>query len=263
MLHNARSKYHRAAIARLDRKVQAMIDQRRRDPGMTDDLLARLLHARDAEDASFTGMSDRQVRDEAVTLFIAGHETTATALAWSFYLLARNPEWRARVQAEVDALPPGPIEFKSASKLDVTLRVFKETMRLYPPVDIIARRNLEAVTIGDIALEAKSIVFISPWIVHRHEATWPDAERFDPDRFLKPPARSAWLPFSAGPRVCIGNHFAMLEGPIVLATMMRAARFEIDASRTVEPDAFATLRPRGGIPAVVQLTRGQSARATA
>lgn len=257
VLEGARAPEHRAAIARLDRKVMEMIAERRRTPGQRGDLLARLLSARDAEDASFAGMTDKQVRDEAVTLFVAGHETTATSLAWSFYLLARHPEWRAKVQAEVDALPPGPIEFAQAARLDVTLRVFKEAMRIYPPVEVLARRSLEAVTIGDVRLPPGSIVFVSPWIVHRHAPTWPDPERFDPDRFL-PAAeaarpRSAWLPFGAGPRVCLGNHFAMLEGPIVLATLMRAARFEIDATRTIEPATFATLRPKGGVPAVVRL----------
>jgi len=257
VLPKARGAAHQAAIARLDRKVMEMIAERRREPGQRDDLLARLLTARDAEDASFAGMNDKQVRDEAVTLFIAGHETTATSLAWSFYLLARHPEWRAKVQAEVDALPPGPIEFAQAAKLDVTLRVFKEAMRLYPPVEVIARRSLEPVTVGGVTLPERSIVFVSPWIVHRHADTWPDPERFDPDRFLpaneaKRP-KSAWLPFGAGPRVCIGNHFAMLEGPIVMATLMRAARFEIDEKRTIEPETFATLRPKGGVPAVVRV----------
>lgn len=255
LLKNARAQYHRDAIARLDRKVHEMIAARRASPGQHDDLLGRLLTARDAEDASFKGMSDQQVRDEAITLFIAGHETTATSLAWSFYLLARHPEWRARVQAEVDALPRGPIDFASASKLDVTLRVFKEAMRLYPPIEILARRSIEPVQIGDVELEKNRILFVLPWNVHRHPPTWPDPERFNPDRFLKPPPRGAWLPLSAGPRVCIGNHFAMLEGPIVLATLMRAARFEIDPARTIEPEMFATLRPAGGVPAVVRVLR--------
>jgi len=255
MLDQARARYHKDAIAKLDRKVQQMIEERRRKPGASDDLLARLLTARDAEDASFKGMSDRQVRDEALTLFIAGHETTATSLAWTFYLLAKHPEWRARVQAEVDALPQGPIDFAHAAKLDVTLRCFKEAMRLYPPVEVLARRTIEPTTLGDVELPARSILFISPWIVHRDRDAFPDPERFDPDRFTRPLPRSAWLPFGAGPRVCIGNHFAMLEGPIVLATMMRAARFEIDATRTIEPETFATLRPKGGVPAVVRTRR--------
>ncbi len=257
LLKGARSPALRAAIGRLDRRMQRMIDERRAAPGRRDDLLARLLAARDAEDASFAGMSDRQLRDEAVTLFVAGHETTATALAWAFYLLARAPAWRERVQAEVDALPPGPLSFESAARLELTLRVFKEAMRLYPPVEILGRRSLEPVAIGGVALPVGAITFVSPWVMHRHEPTWPDPERFDPDRFL-PEAearrpRSAWLPFGAGPRVCIGNHFAALEGPIVLATLMRAARFEIDAAREIEPEAFATLRPKGGVPATVRL----------
>ncbi|HEU4536605.1 MAG TPA: cytochrome P450, partial [Polyangiaceae bacterium] len=241
------------AVVRVERTIQRMIDERRADPG-----------ARDAEDASFAGMSDRQLRDEVITLFVAGHETTAAALAWAFYLLARAPAWRDRVQAEVDALPPGPIGFEAAAKLAVTARVFKETLRLYPPLDMLARRSLEPFAVGGVAVPAGTIAFVSPWIVHRHEPTWPDPERFDPDRFL-PEAearrpRGAFLPFGAGPRVCIGNHFALLEGPIVLATLMRAARFEIDGARPVEPEAFATLRPRGGVPAIVRLRTGPLAR---
>ncbi|HEU4408271.1 MAG TPA: cytochrome P450 [Polyangiaceae bacterium] len=267
LLQGARSPELRAAIDRLDRRIQRMIDERRAAPGERDDLLARLLSARDAEDASFAGMSDRQLRDEAVTLFVAGHETTATALAWAFYLLARDPAARDRVQAEADALPPGPVTFEGAASLGATTRVFKEAMRLYPPVEFLARRALEPVTVGDLAVPAGTIVFVSPWVVHRHEPTWPDPERFDPDRFspeaeAKRP-KGAWLPFGAGPRVCIGNHFAMLEGPIVLATLMRGARFEIDASRTIEPETFATLRPKGGVPAVVRLRSAPPARATA
>jgi cytochrome P450 len=266
LLPGARSSGLRAAIARIDRKIQALIEERRAPSARPRrDLLARLLAARDGDDPSFRGMSDKQIRDEAVTLFLAGHETTATSLAWTFYLLARNPEWRARVQAEIDALPEGPLDFAKASRLDVTLRVFKEAMRLYPPVEVLARRAIEPVRIGPLKVPARGIVFTSPWIVHRDPQTWPDPERFDPDRFL-PAAearrpRSAWLPFGAGPRVCIGNHFAMLEGPIVLATLMRAARFEIDANRTIEPEAFATLRPRGGVPATVRIRTQEGANA--
>jgi cytochrome P450 len=257
LLPGSRSPELRGAIARLDRLVQRMIDERRAAPGRADDLLARLLGARDAEDASFAGMSDRQLRDEAVTLFVAGHETTATALAWTFYLLARAPAWRDRVRAEVDALPPGPLSAESVAALDVTPRVFKEAMRLYPPVEVLARRSLEPVALGGVSLPAGAIVFVSPYVVHRHEGAWPAPERFDPDRFL-PEAearrpKGAWLPFGAGPRVCIGNHFAMLEGPLVLATLLRAAEFEIDPDLTIEPETFATLRPKGGVPAVVRL----------
>ena len=201
-------------------------------------------------------MSDRQVRDEATTLFVAGHETTANALAWVFYLLAKNPEAQARAQAEADAFgPEGPTSF-APERLAFTTRVFKEALRLYPPVLMLGRRSLEPVEIAGQALPARTIVFVNPYGIHMSSAVWPDPDRFDPDRFLPEREASrhkcAWLPFGAGPRVCIGNHFALMEGPIVLATLLRNARFEVDPTRHIDAALFATLRPKGGVPAVVR-----------
>jgi cytochrome P450 len=133
--------------------------------------------------------------------------------------------------------------------------VFREALRLYPPVVLLPRRSLEPVEIAGVTLPERTIVFVNPYGLHMSPDVWPDPERFDPDRFL--PERealrhkSAWLPFGVGPRVCIGNHFAMMEGPLVLATLLRRARFELP-SRPIEADAFATLRPKGGVPAVVR-----------
>jgi cytochrome P450 len=262
LLLGARDPELRRAVARIAARIQAMIDERRARPGARSDLLARLLTARDADDGAFAGMSDQQVRDEVTTLFVAGHETTATALAWTFYLLARNPDARARVQAEVDALPDGPIAFAAAARLGYTLRVFKESMRLYPPVEILARRSMVATEVGGVPVPRDTLLFMSPYTVHHSASVFPDPERFDPDRFLpereaaRP--RCAYVPFGAGPRVCVGNHFALLEGPIVLATLMRHATFEIDPHRTIEPEAIATLRPKGGVPATVRLRRAAS-----
>jgi cytochrome P450 len=201
-------------------------------------------------------MSDKQLRDEANTLFVAGHETTANALAWAFYLLARNPEARARVQAEADALGVEDQATFSPEKLVYTTRVFKEALRLYPPLVLLGRRSREPFTLGGRTYPERTLVFVSTYGIHTSRAVWPDPDRFDPDRFT--PEReavrhkSAWLPFGVGPRVCIGNHFALMEGPIVLSTMMRGARFEIDPAREIEPEAIATLRPHGGVPAVVR-----------
>ena len=201
-------------------------------------------------------MSDKQLRDEANTLFVAGHETTANALAWTFYLLARNPEARARVQAEADAFgPEGPTTFEP-EKLAYTTRVFKEALRMFPPLVVFGRRTLEPVTIGGESIPERTLVFVNTYGIHHRPAAWPEPDRFDPDRFAPERDagrhRSAWMPFGVGPRVCIGNAFALMEGPIVLATLMRSARFDVDAARTIEADAFATLRPRGGVPAVVR-----------
>jgi cytochrome P450 len=248
-----------AAIRTLDRHITAMIDDRRADPTQRNeraDLLTRLLMVRDTEGGKSEGMSDRQVRDEANTLFVAGHETTANALAWTFYLLARNPEARARVQAEADAFgPEGPTSF-APDRLAYTTRVFKEALRMYPPLVVLGRRALEPVTIQGEPLPARVLVFVNPYGIHHSARVWPEPERFDPDRFLpeREAARhkSAWIPFGVGPRVCIGNHFALMEGPIVLATLMRNLRFEIDPHRDIAADAFATLRPKGGVPAIVR-----------
>jgi cytochrome P450 len=201
-------------------------------------------------------MSDKQLRDEANTLFVAGHETTANALAWSFYLLARHPEARARVQAEADAFgPDGPTTFEP-ERLAFTTRVFKEALRLYPPLVVMGRRSLKAVEVRGEPIPARTLLFVNTVGVHHDGSAWPDPDRFDPDRFAPEREagrhRSAWIPFGVGPRVCIGNAFALMEGPIVLSTLMRGARFEIDAARTIEADAFATLRPKGGVPAVVR-----------
>lgn len=250
LLPGAHTPAFRRAIAALDRSVQGFIDTRRAQGLVRGDLLTKLLGAKDP-DGSGEGMSDRQTRDEAKTLFVAGHETTATALTWALYLLARHPEVRAKVQAEADAFDDRPDAPHEPAKLAYTTRVFKEVLRLYPPLVILARRALEAVELGGVTLPARAIVFACPYALHFREDLFPDPDTFDPDRFT-PEAeamrhKSAWIPFGVGPRVCIGNHFALLEGPIVLATWMKRARIDVDPSRTLEPDRFATLRPKGEV----------------
>lgn len=247
------------AIRTLDARITSMIDDRRAHPKDRADLLTRLLLARDTEGGNGghgAGMSDKQLRDEANTLFVAGHETTANALAWSFYLLARHPEARARVQAEADAFgPDGPATFEP-ERLTYTTRVFKEALRLYPPLVVMGRRTLEPVEVRGVAIPARTLAFVNTYAIHHDPASWPEPDRFDPDRFAPEREagrhRSAWMPFGVGPRVCIGNAFALMEGPIVLATLMRGARFDVDPARAIEADAFATLRPKGGVPAVVR-----------
>jgi cytochrome P450 len=255
MLPGMRDPELRRAVRLLDERVQAMIDERRRQGLSRQDLLTRLLTARDP-DAGGAPMSDKQVRDEAVTLFVAGHETTATSLAWCFYLLAKNPEALARAQAEADAFGDAPLTAWEPAKLDYCGRVFREAMRLYPPVMMFPRRTLEPVEIAGCEIPARTLVFVSAYAQHRREEVFEDPDRFDPDRFL--PEREAqrpkgsYIPFGLGPRFCIGSHFALMEGPIVLATLLRRFRFEVDPDRTIDPDDFATLRPRGGVPAVVR-----------
>jgi cytochrome P450 len=258
LLEGARSPALQGAIARLDARIQAMIDERRRDTEAHADLLTRLLQARDEDEDDEHGMSDRQVRDEAMTLFVAGHETTATALAWSFYLLARSPEAMARAQAEADAFDAtGPTRYEP-ERLAYLTRVFKEALRLYPPVVILPKRTLQSVEIGGHTIPPRTITIVSPYTLHYRPELYPEPDRFDPDRWLPEQEarrpRAAFLPFGAGPRVCIGNHFALMEGPIILATLLRKARIKIDPRREILPDDFATLRPAGGVPATVYPT---------
>ena len=254
LIKGSRSVALREAVAVIDQRIEETIAERRRHGLDRPDLLTRLLAARDSDAGG--AMTDKQVRDEVVTLFVAGHETTATSLAWSFYLLARHPEVLERVVAEADAFGDGPIEHFEPERLELTTRVFREALRLYPPVMMFPRRSLEEVEIAGTTLPPRTIVFVSAYAQHHRADVYEEPERFDPDRFL--PEREAvrpkgsYLPFSAGPRFCIGMHFAMMEGPIVLASLLRRFRFEIDPARTIVEDDFATLRPKGGVPAVVR-----------
>jgi cytochrome P450 len=233
------------AIAILDGKVQRMIDARRRDPSRQD-LLAKLLSAHD--ESNGRRMTDKQVRDEILTLFVAGHETTATALAWAVHCLCKNPALYAAAEREADACAGDPT-VDDLPRLSLTLRIFKETLRLYPPVYAFGRQAMSATSIDGYEIPRFTVAMISPWALHRRPDIWPQPEVFDPDRFL--PEREAqrhklsWLPFGAGPRICIGNHFALMEGQLVLATMLRHARFEPIGEE--EPDCSATLRPKFGM----------------
>jgi cytochrome P450 len=206
-------------------------------------------------------MSVKQVRDEVLTLFVAGHETTAAALAWALMLLGQHRDVYAALRREVDALR-GPPSMDDLPQLGLALRIFKESMRLYPPVYLFGRVALEDTEVAGYRIPRGTVVLVSPFALQRKPDLWPDPERFDPARFL-PEAeakrhKAAFIPFSAGPRTCLGNHFALAEGPLVLATLFRHADFELVDARGAEPDARATLRPRGGIPMRVRL-RAKSA----
>jgi cytochrome P450 len=242
----------RRATRRLNAIVYRMIAERRATLQQNrSDLLSLLLSARD--EANDQGLSDHEVRDEAMTLFLAGHETTANALAWALYLLAQQPVVRARLEAEVDAAYSGGIlGYESLRALPYCAQVVKETLRLIPPVYMVTRRVERAVEIGGYQLPRNSIVIINILGIQRHAQHYPDPERFDPDRFS--PAREArlpkqaFLPFSSGPRVCIGNHFAMMEAQLVLASWVHALRFELVSQAAPDFEPLLTLRPRGGIP---------------
>ncbi|MBX3206740.1 MAG: cytochrome P450 [Labilithrix sp.] len=247
MIPSPQNLKYKRAVARLDEVVYRIIRERRAEGGDRGDVLSMLLDARD-EDG--TAMTDRQVRDEAMTLFLAGHETTANALSWTFYLLARHPDARARMEAELDALGRVP-SYEDLKQLPYTLAVFKEAMRLYPPAYVLGRRSVADATIGEHLVRKSSIVLVSILGIHRRSDLWPDPETFDPGRFLgdkeKQLPRCAYMPFGAGPRVCIGNHFALMEGHALLATVARRVRFEPTSAEPAELEPLVTLRPKGGL----------------
>ncbi|MET0384989.1 MAG: cytochrome P450 [Polyangiales bacterium] len=239
------------AVRVLDKVVYRVIAERRARPTAAGDLLNILLEARDEDDG--TALSDRELRDETMTMVLAGHETTANALAWTLYALARAPEVQRKLDAELARLGDAPLGAAQLSALPYTQQVVKESMRLYPPVHVISRRTARDVMIGPYQLKRNGLVILSIVGIHRRPDLYPDPERFDPERFSsereKLLPKQAFMPFSAGPRVCIGNHFAMMEAQLILATWLRRLRFElITPDQQVEHEALITLRPRGGLP---------------
>ena len=248
------------ARARLDAVIYEIIAARRRDPAAAgNDLLGMLLAASDTEG----GMDDVAIRDEAMTLFLAGHETTANALSWAWYLLARDPAAAAQLRAELNTVlagrPPDPDDLP---RLPFARAVFAETLRLYPPAWILGRRALRDTTIADQRIPRGSVVLVSPLITHRNPRYWTDPDAFRPGRWIAasvPDERFAYFPFGGGNRRCIGEAFAWMEGTLLLAAI--AQRFElhpVDAA-PVEVEPLVTLRPRSAVRVRLQ-TRAQAAR---
>ncbi len=242
----------RRAVERLDRILYGIIARRRVKPG-GNDLLSILLAARD-EDGS--QMSDRQLRDEAMTLFLAGHETTALALSWTVAVLSQNPHADERVFDEARALP-GVLTAADLPALRWTSQCITETMRLYPPAWIIARRAKKDVEIGGFRIPARAFVAMSQWVVHRDPRFFPNPERFDPTRWEegKDVSPHAFFPFGGGGRICIGRSFAMLEATLILATVSRRFRFRPTSNSIPTPQAGISLRPKRGLRGTVEARR--------
>jgi cytochrome P450 len=221
-----------------------------------------LMAARDEETGE--GMTARQLRDEVMTFLLAGHETTAVALSWTWYLLAKHPEIADRLHAEVTSvLGTRPPSIDDLPKLPLARMVVEEAMRLYPPVWGVGRQALKEDSVGGYRIPAGAVVNLSPWVTHRHPAFWENPDRFDPDRFTAERVRSrprhAYFPFSSGPRLCIGEMFALIEAQIVVAMMMQRYRLALPAGAVVEPEVHLTLRPRGGLPMIVRSARASAA----
>ncbi len=250
------------SVRDLDEIVYGLIRQRR-EAGTPDlgDLLSMLMLAQD-EDGSH--MSDKQVRDEVVTIFLAGHETTANTLNWTFYLLAQHPDVEAQLHHELDTVLAGqPPALEDLKRLPYTEMVVKESMRLYPPAYGVGRVAIEDTTIGGFDVPVGTNVGIFTYFAHRDPRWWDDPEEFNPERFSPENEpnipRYAYLPFGAGPRVCIGNSFAMMETQIMLATIAQQYQLRLAEGQKVIPEPLITLRPKGGLRMIAQQRQPEQA----
>ena len=240
----------RRAVKVLDQVVLGLIQTHRRLDLNESSLLSMLIYARDPDTGE--GLSDAQLRDEVITLFTAGHETTGNALTWLWYLVGKHPEVEAKLHAEVDAVLGDSVpSLADADKLVYTTAVIKETMRLYPPVWLFARNALGDDRIAGFPIDKGSTVWMSAYVVHRHPDLWDRPDEFEPERFLDDNAstqhRFAYFPFGGGPRQCIGLHFAMLEMQIIVAILARKFRFVLDEDHPMDLQPRVTLRPRFGL----------------
>jgi cytochrome P450 len=246
-----RMRRYQAAQQALDALIYGIIAARRASGEDRGDLLSMLLHAQDAEGSGT--MTDRQLRDEVITLFLAGHETTANALTWTWWLLARHPEVERHLHAELDQVVNGRMPAADdVGRLPYTRAVVAESMRLYPPAWTMGRRVLRDYRWNGHEIPAGSLILMSQWIVHRDPQWWPEPTRFDPTRWLGDTAarpRFAYFPFGGGNRVCIGEGFAWSEAIMVLAGIAQRWRFALDPAHPVTPQPLITLRMRKGLPA--------------
>ncbi|HVJ55242.1 MAG TPA: cytochrome P450 [Aliidongia sp.] len=248
-MHERRS---RAIFADFDREIRRLIEGRAADPTSGGpDLLGRLIAARDEETGG--GMGAEELRDQVVTIFLAGHETTALAMTWTWYLLSQHPAALAKLENELDAVVGDRApRHEDLPKLPYARMVVEEAMRLYPPAPgLSARLATKERVIAGTRVPKGAAVAVMPWVLHRHRLLWDEPDRFDPERFS--PERSvgrhrfAYLPFGGGPRICIGLAFAMVEAVLILATLARRYRFHLMPDQVIDPHQAITLRPRYGM----------------
>ena len=237
----------------LDKTIYGIIADRRASKEDKGDLLSMLLLAQDEDGGA--GMSDKQIRDESLTLFLAGHETTANALMWSWYLLSQDPAAAAKFYDEIDRVLGGRLPtFDDLPQLKFTEGVFAEAMRLYPPAWVIGRRVKTEYAIGPYAVPPRSILMLSPYVVHRDPRWFPEPEHFNPERWTPPDDRPkfSYFPFGGGTRVCIGERFAWMEGVLLLSTVAQRWRFKLVPGHPVETAALITLRAKHGMKMVAE-----------
>jgi cytochrome P450 len=235
------------ALGTIDDVIYGIIDQRRAAPSGQNDLLDMLLKARD--DSSGEKMTDKQIRDEVITIFSAGHETTANLLSWTLYLLARHPDVLARVRQEFDGLLQGRIpNAEDLQQLAYTRAVLSESMRLRPPAGVLLRTVNKDTEVDGYLLKAGRSAIFSIYNLHHHADFWQQPEQFNPDRFLLPQKRYSFIPFGTGERICIGSHFALMESQLLLCMIVQHCDLQLLDPNEVEIEMAVTLRPKGGIP---------------
>ena len=245
-----RNRRFKRALRELDTFVFGLIGKRRREGDDSGDLLSMLLFARD--DNTGEAMSGRQVRDEVMTMLLAGHETSAMALTWAWYLLSIHPEIEHRLHEELDSVLGGRIPgFDDLSQLPHVRMIVDETLRLYPPAWGVERQSIDEDEIGGFRIPKGVQLFVSSYATHRHPDFWESPDLFDPERFLpersKERPRFAYYPFGGGPRKCIGSNFALMEMQLILATLAQRYRLAVVPEHPVEVQPVITLRPRHGI----------------
>jgi cytochrome P450 len=239
----------------LTKLVAELIERRRREPGEHFDFLSMLMATRDRE--TDQGMSDKELIDEVLTLIVAGHETTAAALTWAWYLISEHPQVQEQLQAEADRTSADQaLSLGAAESLAFTHQVLQEALRLYPPGWLITRRTLEADELGGYPIAPRTDVFISPYLLHRHPAFWSEPEEFKPERFAGIDAeerhRFSYIPFAVGPRHCIGENIAMFEMLVHVHAMSRRFRLTRADSEPIELEAQINLRPRSHLMMTVE-----------
>jgi cytochrome P450 len=245
---------YRKAIKELDEVVYRIINERRTSGKDTGDLLSMLLQAQDADGSR---MTDKQLRDEAMVLVFAGHETTALTLTWAFYLLDQYPEVQQKLVEELDRVLGDRLPtVEDLPKLSYTEQIVKETMRLYPPVWVFAREAARNYELEGYHVPQGSLIMISPWTMHRDPRYYSEPEIFKPERWtpemIKALPKHAYLPFGGGPRLCIGNNFALMEATLVLATLVRQYRAKLAPGEKVEIAPMITIRPKNGLKMVLE-----------
>jgi cytochrome P450 len=252
-----RHRRFRQALRQIDEVVHRISHAGRQGESAPTNLLSLLLHGRD--EATGQGMTAQQLRNETITLLLAGHETTANALTWTWYLLSRHPEVARRLRAELaEVLGARTPTLADLSRLNYTTKVLREAMRLYPPIWIMERHALADDTIAGYHIPAGSTVVLSPWVTHRHPEFWENPEGFDPERFAPEPSAGrshyAYIPFGAGQRLCIGNHFALLEAQVIVTMVSQRYQLDLVPGFPVVPRPGITLRPRYGLQMTLRLS---------